>query len=77
MVSGRTNISAEDIFYSFVTNMSSLTASCRKLLLKRKRSSLDNEMPSCTRCVAFGITDCETVEGSSRCRGCIAVGRSC
>ena len=45
--------------------MSSFITNRRTLLSKCKRSFLDNKMSFCTCCVAFGITNCETVEGST------------
>ena len=63
--------------YFSVVNISSLISSCRKLLSKRKRSFLDNKMPFYTRCVAFGITNYETVEGSLHYYGYISVGYLC
>ena len=78
IISGRTNISAEDtILYLSVSNMSSPISSRRKLLLKRKQSSLNNEIFACTRCVTFGIINYKTVEGSSYCCGYVAVGYLC
>ena len=61
----------------YFLQMSSFITSRRKLLSKRKRSSFNNKIPSCTCCTAFGITDYETVKGSSRCYSYVAVGRSC
>ena len=57
--------------------MSSSATSRRKILFKWKWSSLDIKIPFFTRCTAFGITDCETMEGSSRYYNYIVVGRSC
>ena len=57
--------------------MSSPISSRRKLFFKRKQSLLDNKIPFYIYCVVFGVSDCKTVEGSSRCRNYIAVGRSC
>ena len=57
--------------------MSSFASSRRKLFSKRKQSSFDNKIPFCTRYVAFGITDCETVKGSLRYCNYITVGRVC
>ena len=58
-------------------NIFSLISSCRILLSKHKRSFLDNKISFCTYYIAFGITDCETVEGSLYYYNCIAVGYSC
>ena len=57
--------------------MSSLTTSHHKLFSKRKQSSLDNKISSYTHYITFGITDCETIEGSLYYRNYIAVGRLC
>ena len=57
--------------------MSSFITSRRKLLFKRKRSSLDNKISSCTRYMAFNITNYETVKGSLYYRNYIAVGYLC
>ena len=57
--------------------MSSLITSRRKLFFKRKRSFLNNKIFSYTRCVAFGITNCETIKGSLRYYNYITVGYSC
>ena len=77
MVSGRININAEDTSLFFLTIMSFLITSCRKLLLKRKQSFLDNKISFCTRYVVSGITDYETVEGSTYYYSYIVVGYSC
>ena len=57
--------------------MSSFITNRRKLLFKRKRSSLNNKIFFCTRYVAFGIADCETVKGSSYYYNYIVVSYSC
>ena len=57
--------------------MSSLITSRRKLLSKRKQSFFDNKIPFCIYCTTFGLTDYETVKGSTYCRGYIVVSRSC
>ena len=57
--------------------MSSLITSRRKLLSKRKRSFLNNKIFFCTHCVAFGITNYESVKNSSHYCGYIAVGCLC
>ena len=77
MISGRINTSAVNIFYLFKVSIFSLISSRRKLLFKRKQSSLNNKMFSCTCCVTFGITDCKTIKGSLYYYNYIFVGYPC